>query len=275
MEGRGGPWTIQKLEKVRNYLVRYQDVMLKQKWAKTVYIDAFCGSGTYKLRGARDFTEGSALQAIDLERPFSHYHLIEKSKKSLGKLRELIERREFTRTVDYHAGDVNELLPPIVRALKSDQRAVVFADPYGMQLDWRTVTAVASVPRCDFWLLVPTSSLLRLATKNPNRRTTAWETRLDQFMGEREWRTRWYESTGQTQFFDEGEEVLRTATLDLVTADFRKLLESAFPKGGVARNVFHLKDGNRVLFTLMFACSNPSPKAQGIAMNIANHLLKD
>ena len=47
MEGRGGSWTITKLEKVSEYLARYQDVMLKQKWAETIYVDAFCGSGTY------------------------------------------------------------------------------------------------------------------------------------------------------------------------------------------------------------------------------------
>ena len=227
------------------------------------------------MRGARDFTIGSALQAIDLDRPFAHYHLIEKSKKSLSKLRAQVKQRNPTRNVSYHAGDVNLLLPPLIEALKSDQRSVVFADPYGMQLDWSTVAAIARVPRCDFWLLVPTSSLLRLATKNPNRRSTAWEQRLDSFMGERDWRTRWYETTGQISLFDEGEEVLRTATLDLVTADFRKRLESTFPKGGVAPNALHLRDGKRVLFTLMFACSNPSPKAQGIAISIANHLLKD
>lgn len=275
MEGEGGPWTLTKLSKVKEYLVRYQDVMLNQKWVETVYIDAFCGAGRVKLRGARDFTEGSALQAIGIERPFSRYHLIDKSTTSLDKLREQIEQVHPPghRKIFYHVGDVNHLLPATVVALKSHERAVIFADPYGMQLRWSTIEAIARIPRCDFWLLVPTGmGLMRLATRDPARRTTAWGNRIDEFLGEPNWRTRWYESTGQSNFFDDSVEVKRTATINQMTEDFRRRLTDAFPC--VADNVLHLKDGNRVLFTLMFACSNPSPKAQGIAKGIANHLLK-
>jgi three-Cys-motif partner protein len=274
MEGEGGQWTITKLSKVREYLIRYQEVMLNQKWVETVYIDAFCGSGRVKLRGARDFTEGSALQAIALDRPFSKYHLIEKSKSSLTRLRQQIELQHSDRNVSYHSGDVNELLPVTVSALKSHERAVIFADPYGMQLKWSTIEAIAKVPRCDFWLLVPTGiGLMRLATRDPRRRTPAWEKRLDDFLGEHDWRTRWYESTGQANLFDDTIDVARTADLNRMTEDFRKRLSSAFPC--VADNVLHLKNGNHVLFTLMFACSNTSPKAKGIAKSIANHLLKE
>lgn len=272
MEGRGGAWTITKLEKVQAYLERYQDVMLKQDWVQTVYIDAFCGAGLYKLRGAREFTVGSALRAIELERPFGHYHFIEKSKASLDRLRDAIENKRLTRSVEYHPGDVNDLLPVLVSKLKSNDRAVIFADPYGMQLKWATIANVAQVPRCDFWMLVPTAALARLATRSPRARTTAWENRLDQFMGTADWRTRWYESTGQTNMFDESEEIIRTATIDRISEDFRQRLEDAFP--GVAKNFLHLRNGNRILFTLMFACSNPSHSAQKISMRIANHLLK-
>lgn len=276
MEGRGGAWTIKKLERVAEYLARYQDVMLKQDWAETIYVDAFCGSGSYKLRGARDFTEGSAIRAVELSRPFSQYCFIEKSSASLSKLEQLIQQRNSKATVHYHVGDVNEILPRVVNSLTSRQRAVVFADPYGMQLNWSTVQSVARTPRCDFWLLVPTMALLRVATRDPRRRATSWDKRIDAFMGEGDWRTRWYEATGQRNFFDNGEEIMRTAKVDQIAADFRGRLEREFPPGGVAKNVLHLRDlGNRVLFTLMFACSNPSPSAQRISINIANWLLKD
>lgn len=274
MEGEGGPWTVKKLEKVQEYLRRYQDVMLNQARLETIYIDAFCGGGRVKLRGARDFTEGSALQALALERPFSQYHFVEKSRSSLNRLRNQIEERNKERRVEYHAGDVNSILPKIVSALKPHHRAVIFADPYGMQLEWSTIKSIGAVPRCDFWLLVPTGmGMMRLATRNPNRRTKAWERRLDCFLGEQDWRTRWYSSTGQANLFDASIESVRTANVDTMTRDFQDRLRTAFPC--VADNALHLKDGNKILFTLMFACSNPSPKAHGIAKRIANHLLKD
>src|SRR5690554_3902943 len=99
MEARGGPWTAKKLARVRDYLIAYQDVMLNQHWAETIYIDAFCGRGRVRLRDSRDFTEGSALQAIGLDRPFSRYHLIEKSRTSLRKLETQI-RSEYPDRID-------------------------------------------------------------------------------------------------------------------------------------------------------------------------------
>lgn len=174
MEGSGGPWTLIKLQKVKDYLSRYQDVMLNQDWVETIYVDAFCGGGQVKLRGAREFTEGSALQALSLTRPFGQYHFIEKSRTALAKLQAQIDTRFPDRRVHYHPGDVNEHLPEVVSRLTAQQRAVIFADPYGMQLKWATIEAVAQIPRCDFWLLVPTGmGLQRLATRDPRRRSQA------------------------------------------------------------------------------------------------------
>ncbi|MGH9425626.1 MAG: three-Cys-motif partner protein TcmP, partial [Terriglobia bacterium] len=248
MEGEGGPWTTKKLTAVRQYLVGYQDVMLNQKWVETVYIDAFCGSGEVKLRGARDFTEGSALQAIGLKRPFHEYHLIEKSKASLQRLERQVQERHRDRVprVKFHPGDVNALLPPIIASLGGHNRAVIFSDPKGMQLDWKTVEAIASKTCCDFWLLVPTGmGLARVATKNPRQMPPSWRQRVNRFLGEDDWIDRWYAPTGQTDLFGDQEEFSRTATLQRMTADFQNRLRSVFPC--VADNVLHLKNGNLVL----------------------------
>jgi three-Cys-motif partner protein len=276
VEALGGPWTNKKLEKVRKYLISYQQVLSKQAWVETVYIDAFCGPGRVQLRGARDFTEGSALQAICLEKPFNQYHLIEKSKSSLDKLREQVrhERSDRLGLVQFHQGDVNLVLPQIIATLDNKRhRAVVFADPYGMQLDWRTVEAVARKPIIDFWLLVPTGmGMHRLAAKNPARMQKGWPERLDRFLGEPEWRTRWYQPTGQISLFGEDEETRRTATLQVMDTDFQARLKSIFPC--VADHVLHLTNGKTILFSLMFACSNPSEHPQKIAKRIAEHLLR-
>lgn len=277
MEGEGGPWTTKKLSKVREYLVAYQDVMLNQQdWVETVYVDAFCGSGEVKLRGARDFTEGSALQALGLKRPFHKYHLIEKTKSSLERLEKQVKAKhpELTDRVSYHPSDVNTALPAIVASFGKNTRAVIFSDPKGMQLNWNTVEAIARKPCCDFWLLVPTGmGLARVATKDPRRMPATWRRKMTQFLGKEDWLDRWYAPTGQPDMFGDAEELSRTATLQRMTEDFQHRLRDVFPC--VADNVLHLRNGNRVLFTLMFACSNPSPKAQARAKSIANHLLRD
>lgn len=277
MEDRGGPWTAKKLARVRDYLIAYQDVMLNQHWVETIYIDAFCGRGRVRLRDSRDFTEGSALQAIRLDRPFSKYHLIEKSRTSLGKLANQIKLDYPDRIdkVEFHVGDVNEVLPSLVSTLSPGKnRAVIFADPYGMQLDWSTVEAVAKQPIIDFWLLVPTGmGLSRLLARDPKRMQRGWSERLDRFLGETGWRDRWYQPTGQISLFGDEEDAMRTVTLNKIVADFQARLRSVFPC--VADNVLHLRNGNVVLFSLMFACSNQSLRAHTLAKRIANHLLRE
>jgi three-Cys-motif partner protein len=277
VQARGGPWTTTKLAKVRKYLEAYQVVMRKQIWAKTVYIDAFSGSGAVMLRGATAPTDGSALQALGLEQPFSEYHLIEKSKKAVKRLREQAERRYPDRMdrVTFHTGDVNDVLPGLLRKLTSKHRAVLFIDPYGMQLEWRTLQAIAKCQRVDLWLLVPTGmGLQRLATKNRERMRPSWEAKIDAFLGYKGWRDKFYEPSRQANLFGNPPDMVKVATLQMIDQEVQDRLRAAgFP--GVARNVLHLKDGTRVLFSLMFACSNPSRSAQATSTAIANHLLKD
>ncbi|MTD93112.1 three-Cys-motif partner protein TcmP [Hyphomicrobium sp. xq] len=278
MKGRGGPWTTKKLGKVREYLEAWLKVMSRQSWAKTVYIDAFSGSGEVILRDAAAPTAGSALQAVGLDPPMAEYHLIEKSEKALKRLREQIAARHLDRLdrVSFHAGDVNAILPALLERLTKKHRVVLFIDPYGMQLEWSTLQAIA---RCkagvDLWLLVPTGmGLQRLATKTRSQMPASWGAKIDAFLGYKGWREKFYEPSRQTNFFGNEPEQVKVATLEMLDQEVQDRIRAAgFP--GVARNVLHLKDKTRVLYSLMFACSNPSPAAQAASMNIANHLLRE
>jgi hypothetical protein len=90
--------------------------------------------------------------------------------------------------------------------------------------------------------------------------------------GDKDWRTRWYRGKAEEGLFGTIESVEKVADIGLIEDDFQLWLGKAFPF--VAKNRMQLKDQGRVLFTLMFACSNLSPKAQGLASKITNHLLK-
>lgn len=93
-------------------------------------------------------------------------------------------------------------------------------------------------------------------------------------MGETEWRTRWYRREEQEDLFGTTvQNVEKVANIRIIEDDFQERLRDAFPF--VAKNRMQLKDQGRVLFTLMFACSNPSPAAYGLASRAANHLLQD
>ncbi len=103
----------------------------------------------------------------------------------MNRLREQVEARYPDRMdrVRFHTGDVNDILPRLLERLSSKHRAVVFVDPYGMQLEWRTLQAIAECPRVDLWLLVPTAmGVQRLATRRRERMPESWEAKIDAFL---------------------------------------------------------------------------------------------
>lgn len=278
----GGHWTETKLDCVSRYLEAYQTA-LKNKGFELVYIDAFSGDGSVQLKDnespllqdGREFTRGSARRAIELDPPFNQYHFIDRSQPSLDELRQTIaeERPTLLSRTKLHAGDVNIVLPRIVHGLNvRKNRAVVFADPFGMQLNWETVKAVAVVPIIDFWYLVPTGLAINRLVTRDGRMPETWSNKLDSFLGTTDWKTRWYKPSLQQDLFGSSDAIEKAVGLDEIEADFHQRLKDAFAL--VAPNRLQLRDKKRVLFTLMFACSNPSPNAHRLAVRIANHLLK-
>lgn len=199
-----------------------------------MYVDAFCGGqGTVHLeeedasllQEGRISTRGSAARAFQLEPPFHHYHFIDRLAASLDELRVNLSRAkpELVDCLSFHEGDVNSLLPNIVRSLNVRRcRAVVFADPFGLQLDWQTVEAVAKIPIIDFWYLVPTGlAINHLVTKDRSKMSDAWANRLDRFLGTQDWRTRWYQPSTQGNLFDPSEVDVKAVGIAEIEADFQ------------------------------------------------------
>jgi three-Cys-motif partner protein len=57
------------------------------------------------------------------------------------------------------------------------ERAVVFLDPYGMQVEWSTIEALAPTKGIDLWNLLPLGmGVARLLTYNGNN-DEAWKRR--------------------------------------------------------------------------------------------------
>lgn len=74
------------------------------------------------------------------------------------------------------------------------RRAVLFLDPFGMQVTWSTIEAIAKTEAIDMWLLFPAGiGVNRLLPKHGDIRE-AWYRRLDAFLGvpESVWRSEFY-----------------------------------------------------------------------------------
>src|SRR4029078_1508228 len=135
------------------------------------YIDAFAGTGSREaertsggLFGSIEIvTEsfaGSARREIAIEPRFDHLIFIEKRKAACASLTAL--QAEFPdRDIRVLQGDANKTLCGLIeqatwrQRAKSQSRGVVFLDPYALQVDWKTLQALASTKVLDVWYLFP------------------------------------------------------------------------------------------------------------------------
>ncbi|MBF0285458.1 MAG: three-Cys-motif partner protein TcmP [Magnetococcales bacterium] len=287
----GGDWTQEKLHLLGKYLKAYTTIMAKQPF-KFAYIDAFAGTGYREERadgdhknslstlfpemakeGPQGFFEGSARVALGIEPRFLKYIFIEKSKERSEELEKL--KQEFPdREIHVKNGDANNELRMLCDKNENwrGQRAVLFLDPFGMNVEWSTIRAIAGTKAIDMWLLFPLDSGVHRMLTNDGKMSEGWRNRLDLFFGENNWREAFYEKRSQKNLFGEEEVTRRTADYQVIEDYFVKRLESVFEKVAQRPRKLYNSKG-KPLFMLCFAAGNL--KGAPIAVKIANHILKE
>ncbi|MGT2438051.1 three-Cys-motif partner protein TcmP [Bradyrhizobium betae] len=213
----GGQHTELKLSIIENYLRAFSSA-LKNKFSELRYIDAFAGTGkrTVKVeaRGEDLFDaevpesveqrRGSAQIAIDIKPPFHRLIFIESKQKYCSALRELAAQYP-DRDIVVIEEDANLA---IRKELKDREwkgaRAVLFLDPYGMEVDWETLVAIASTKAIDVWFLFSLSGLYRQATRKSDKITEEKRAALTKMFGSGEWERELYSDMGQQDMFGGG-----------------------------------------------------------------------
>lgn len=286
----GGDWTEQKLECVSKYLHAYTTIMNKQQF-HYAYIDAFAGTGYREMENDEDadelmfpdlvssevvgFHDGSARNALEVEPPFMKYIFIEKDATRYAELEEL--RKEFLLKdrfsedmIECLRKDANDYLKDLCRKSWKSHRALVFLDPYGMQVDWKTIESIAQTQAIDLWILFPLGTVNRLLKRNGEIRPSLRE-RLDLFFGEPDWYDVFYQLAEQISFFDE-EQWQKTGNIfTTIEQYFIERLQGIFKD--VAANPLPLRNSKNVpLYLLCFATGNP--KGGPIAVKIAQDILE-
>lgn len=160
----GGSWTQEKLERLSGYLHAYMQIFKSQTWATTYYVDAFAGTGTIPSKqDAQDsqdaildeedqmvaFREGSARISLRTNPPFNHYLFIEKDIDKVAELHNL--KKDFPdRNIEIVQSEANEYLSNWIDHNNwINTRAVVFLDPYGMEVKWQVLEKIAQTQAID------------------------------------------------------------------------------------------------------------------------------
>lgn len=303
MRAFGGSWSESKLDCVESYVASYLNVMQKQSWCTLEYIDAFAGSGEQKLRvaanadpgtmemvsffgdasekaEAKEFLVGSALRALAASeksaRPFDRFLFVDSDDTSCADLalRISTDHPALRPKVEILCEDANSALIRHVGTINwTNVRAVVFLDPYGMEVEWSTVEALAHTAACDVWYLFPLGGVIRMMT-NSGVVPDSWRTWLERVFGTPDWYSEFYSASEQRSLFDDADGFqVKKASTDHVIDYMRRRLKMVFPavsNAGILRN-----SKGAPLFALVLGVSSQSPAAQRAALGIANHLVKD
>jgi len=213
-DGKVGPWAKEKLDALRQYLSFYTTVLKKQgRWLKgTIFVDAFAGPGSSPIRSKAksdlpsffeqpeeqiEFVNGSPRVALDIDTPFSAYVFIEKSAKRITELKALKEEYGTTRDITVVEGDANKALMDWLSSGIDwkKHRAVVFIDPFGMQVAWSTIEALAATGAIEVIINFPLDMAIQRLLKKSGDIPESWQKSLDTSFGSTEWRNLVYEET--------------------------------------------------------------------------------
>lgn len=285
-EGWGGPWTEKKLNAFSKYVWSYLTIMKKFPFWETIYFDGFAGSGTkekemdsevYKQLFITEEEEktykGAAERVLSIKDAlsFNFYYFIDKKESSLKKLEEKLKNSlDITdKKIAYRAGDSNEELLKLAKALKTKKyAALIFLDPFGMQINWSSIEALRET-RSDIWILIPTGVIVnRLLDKKAELK---FDKKLEAFFGLdiEEIKSIFYRIEKRNTLFGEEEIVTKISEpIEKIAKLYAKRLSTIWEN--VTENPLRLDNRNGVpIFHFVFASNNKN------AMKIANQIIQN
>lgn len=284
----GGDWTAEKLDRVRKYLRAYATIMRKQHF-RFAYIDAFAGTGYRTLKQTEEprellfpefieqdsqaFLEGSARIALQVTPRFDKYLFIERDPQRFAELQKLTgEFPSVAADIVLINAEANAYLQDLCLNRKwHAHRAVLFLDPFGMEVTWTTIAASGATRAIDLWILFPVGIAVNRLLTRDGKITKGWRNRLNAMFGEKDWYDAFYQTRREVGLFGEQVTLEKLGTFDLIGQYFVKRLNTAF--AGVADNPLPMFNSRNVpLYLLCFASANP--KGAKTAVKIAQDILK-
>jgi three-Cys-motif partner protein len=281
----GGPHTQEKLAVLANYLSAYQKV-LKNTQLTTVFFDAFAGTGKIPLEEsgglfqdveeADPFIEGSAKRALSVNPPFGRYIFVEKSRRKAVSLEGL--KTEFPHLrdrIDVDQADANEAIQNFCANTDWKRtRAVLFLDPFGNQVGWEAIRAIAMTKAIDLWYLFPAHLGINRQISASGDFDAAKAASLDWVLGTDQWRQEFIATKTHQNLWGEAQETsTKQATIDSITRFMIRRMKDEF-RGVVLDEWLPLGRGRSHWYSLLFACANPSSAAKEIAERVARAVMK-
>ncbi len=274
--------TGRKLDVIGAYLTMYQRALNNTSF-RTLYIDGFAGTGEIPLSEHKDglFDEdvqtiisGSASRALDVEPPFSRNFFIDKRKKCVDALKIKFRDNPNAEFMTHIVGDANEQIQKICAAEQwRSQRGVVLLDPFGSQVHWQTIEAVAATEALDLWYLFPAGLSVFRQISSDGTVDATHAPSLTRLLGTEEWKNAFLKPSKQADLFGAPMSHEKIVTPESAAQYMIERLGNVF-KGGVMKEMIPLGKHAYPSYYLLFAWGNASPKAKALANRLSKAAVK-
>lgn len=280
----GGLHTAEKLDRLAAYLRAFTTALKNQPF-ELAYLDAFAGTGEIQIserpltliEGAEagEFVEGSVKRALSVDPPFHTYTFIELRPTKAADLRRRIASEHPSAPTTVLVGDANDKIREWIASKNwRSTRGVAFLDPFGSQVTWETLEHLAATKAVDVWYLFPAGlSVLRQIGRDGNI-DAEHKASVDRILGTDDWPNALVRKAQTVGLFGTTDDQLEyRANAEQITQYMRERMQRIF-QGGVNAYSLPLGSRNVHMYSLMFACANPSTRASTLAQRLATAVLK-
>lgn len=167
------------------YVERYLDIFTRgvgRKWDGLAYVDLFSGPGQNLIRDNNESLDGSPFWA--LKRDFNRYVFVDVPS-VLNTLRARLAAHRKLAQIKFIEGDCNAVIEQVRQAIPANYLTLVFIDPTGLQIHFRSLTQLVQSRNIDFLMTLQFGMGVRMNL--PQYFRTQGEA-LTLFIGNTDWR---------------------------------------------------------------------------------------
>ncbi|MGA3316095.1 MAG: three-Cys-motif partner protein TcmP [Candidatus Korobacteraceae bacterium] len=189
---------------------------MKNKWGQRVYVDLYAGAGYNRIQGTAIVLKGSPILALTVQHPFDKYIFCEEDSELIAALQTRTKRIAPSADVHFVSGDCHSAIDRICALIPRASAGntvltLCFVDPFDFGIKFETIRKL-SLFFVDFLVLLAVGMD---ANRNYDHYVDGHSTKVDEALGNTEWRKRWKDLGARRKEFRH-----------FLTSEFSKSMES-------------------------------------------------